>query len=282
MKRFLLTLLSIALLAALAVYIVVPATVRQIRLRENAQAASAYRAAADGLSLLDCGTMLALAQDHNRALDSDPWTDPYAPGGTDPAQADDGDSYELLLNPAGDGVMAVLEAPKLGLSLAVHHGGEAEAARLAHARWSRLPSGGGYGPCVLYATAERFFKPLAGLDRLMPGDCLFLRVLQDTATYEIFQVATLSPEALSALETDEGNDECALVAQTGAGDRLVVRARRVPRQSVRPVDDSMALPGGVPELMLATPIAVAGLALLAVVEFFRRAIRRLRRRRMKL
>ncbi|MBQ6121946.1 MAG: hypothetical protein IJI59_09415, partial [Clostridia bacterium] len=116
MKRFLLTLLSIALLAALAVYIVVPATVRQIRLRENAQAASAYRAAADGLSLLDCGTMLALAQDHNRALDSDPWTDPYAPGGTDPAQADDGDSYELLLNPAGDGVMAVLEAPKLGLS----------------------------------------------------------------------------------------------------------------------------------------------------------------------
>ena len=275
------TLLSIALLAALAVFIVVPAAVRQIRLRENAQAASGYRAAADGLSLLDCGSMLAQAQDYNRALDSDPWADPYAPGENAPAQADDGDSYELLLNPAGDGVMAVLEVPKLGLSLAVHHSGEAKVARLAHARWSRLPSGGGYGPCVLYATAERFFKPLASLDRLIPGDCLFLRVLQDTATYEIFQVATLSPQALSELETGE-DDECALVVQTEAGDRLVVRARRVPRQSVRPVDDSKALPGGVPELMLAAPIAVAGLALLAFVEFFRRAIRRLRRRRMKL
>jgi len=282
MKRFLLTLLSIALLAALAVYIVVPATVRQIRLWENAQAATGYRAATDGLSPSDCDTMLALAQDYNKALDSAPWADPYAPGGTGPAQAESADAYGSLLDPAGDGVMAVLEAPKLGVSLAVYHGGEARVARLAHARGSRLPSGGGSGPCVLYATKERFFEPLVNLDRLIPGDCLFLRVLQDTATYEIFQVATLSPQALSALEIREDDDECALVVQTGADDRLVVRARRVPRQSVRPVDDSTALPGGVPELMLAAPIAAAGLTLLAIIEFFRRTIRRLRRRRMKL
>jgi hypothetical protein len=51
---------------------------------------------------------------------------------------------------------------------------------------------------------------------------------------------------------------------------------------VKPVDDSMALPGGVPELMLAAPVAAAGLALLAVVELFRRTIRRIRRRHMKL
>ena len=282
MKRFLLTLLSVALAAALAVFFVVPAAVRQIRLRENAQAASGYRAATDALSPSDCDTMRVQAQDYNRALNSAGWTDPYAPNEAEPAQADGGASYESLLNPTGDGVMAVLEAPKLGISLAVYHGGEAGVARLAHAPESRLPSGDGEGPCVLYATAERFFKPLAGLDRLMPGDCFFLRVLQDTATYEIFQVATLSPQALSRLETGEGDDECALVAQTAAGDRLVVRGRRVPRQSVRPVDDSMALPGGVPELMLAAPIAAAGLALLAVVEFLRRTIRRLRRRHMKL
>jgi len=272
-----LTLLSITLVAALAVFFVVPAAVRQIRLRENAQAASRYRVATDALSLSDCDTMRVQARDYNRALDSAPWTDPYAP-----AQTDVADSYESLLNPTGDGVMAVLELPKLGVSLSVYHGGEAREARLAHAPGSRLPSGSESGPCVLYTTAERFFKPLAGLDRLMPGDCFFLRVLQDTATYEIFQVAMLSPQALSALETNEGDDECALVSHTGTGDRLVVRARRVPRQSVKPVDDSMALPGGVPELMLAAPIAAAGLALLAIIEFFRRAIRRLRRRRMKL
>ena len=282
MKRFLLTLLSIALVAALAAFFVVPAAVRQLRLRDNALAASGYRTATDGLSLQDCDTMLAQAQDYNRALDSAPWTDPYTPGETDPAQAEDATSYESLLNPTGDGVMAVLEVPKLGETLAVYHDGEAKAARLAHAQRSRLPAGGESGPCLLYATPERYFKPLSNLERLTPGDCFFLRVLQDTATYEIFQVATLSPQALSALEINEGDDECALVVQTEAGDRLVVRARRVPRQSVRPVDDSMALPGGIPELMLATPIAAAGLALLAVIEFFRRAIRRIRRRHMKL
>ena len=282
MKRFLLTLLSIALVAALAVFLVVPAAVRQIRLRDNGQAASGYRAATDALSLSDCDTMRSLAQDYNRALESDPWTDPYTPGGADPAQAEGGDSYESLLNPTGDGVMAVLEVPKLGVSLAVYHGGEAGVARMAHAPQSRLPSGGESGPCLLYATSERFFKPLAGLERLMPGDCFFLRVLQDTSTYEVFQVATVSAQALSTLETGEGDDECALVVQTRAGDRLVARGRRVPRQSVKPVDDSIALPDGVPELMLAAPLAAAGLALLAVIEFFRRAIRRLRRRYMKL
>ena len=282
MKRFLLTLLSIALAFALAAFVAVPAAVRQIRLRENARAASGYRAATDELSPSDRDAMLARAQAYNRALDSGPWTDPYAPGETDPAQADDADSYESLLNPTGDGVMAVLEAPKLGVSLAVYHDGEAKVARLAHAQRSRLPAGSDSGPCVLYATSERFFKPLSNLERLTPGDCFFLRVLQDTATYEVFEVATLSPQALSELETNEGDDECALVVQTDAGDRLVARGRRVPRQSVKPVDDSMTLPGGVPELMLAAPIAAAGLALLAIVEFFRRAIRRIRRRNMKL
>lgn len=282
MKRFLLTLLSIALVAALAAFFAVPAAIRQIRLRENAQAASGYRAATDGLSPQDCDAMLAQAKDYNRALDSDPWTDPYAPGETDPAQADEADSYESLLNPTGDGVMAVLEAPKLGVTLAVYHGGEANVARLAHAQNSRLPAGGESGPCVLYATTERYFKPLSNLERLTPGDCFFLRVVQDTATYEVFQVATLSPQALSELKTRKADDECALVARTEAGDRLVVRGRRVPRQSVKPVDDSMALPGGVPELMLAAPVAAAGLALLAVIELFRRTIRRIRRRHMKL
>lgn len=276
------TLLSIALVAALAAFFAVPAAIRQIRLRENAQAASGYRAATDGLSPQDCDAMLAQAKDYNRALDSDPWTDPYAPGETDPAQADEADSYESLLNPTDDGVMAVLEAPKLGVTLAVYHGGEANVARLAHAQNSRLPAGGESGPCVLYATTERYFKPLSNLERLTPGDCFFLRVVQDTATYEVFQVATLSPQALSELKTRKADDECALVARTEAGDRLVVRGRRVPRQSVKPVDDSMALPGGVPELMLAAPVAAAGLALLAVVELFRRTIRRIRRRHMKL
>ena len=134
----------------------------------------------------------------------------------------------------------------------------------------------------MYAVPERSYDPFAGLDRLIAGDCFFLRVLQGTATYEVFQVARLDPGALGTLERVGDEDECALVAVTDAGQRLVVRARRVPRQSVKPVDDSAALPGGIPELMLAAPVAVAGLALMTVIEWIRRAARRHRRRHTRL
>ena len=280
MKRFLLTLLTVALVAALAVFVVAPAAVRQRRLWENGKAVAGYLDCVNGLSAPDCEAMLAQAQEHNRALDSAPWADPYAP---EAGPADEGGSYAALLNPAGNGVMAVLDMPKLGVSLPVYHGGEsAIPGRVEQAPLSWLPSGDTEGPCVLRAGHERFFDPFADLDRLMVGDCFFLRVLQETATYEVFQVAMLSPGALAGLEGIEYGDECALVAQTAAGDRRVVRGRRVPRQSVKPTDDSRPLPGGVPELIFAAPIAAAGLALLAIVEVFRRAVQRHRRRRTKL
>ena len=277
MKRFLLTLLTVAIVAALAVYALAPAIIRQYRLREDGKTAAGYRAAVNGLDPSDCDVLLAQAWDYNQARGSVPWSDPYGSG------AEEGDDYAALLNPAGNGVMGILSLPKLGVALAVYHGGEAEASagRVEHAPGSRLPADGADGPCVLRARRERFFDPLAHLDRLMVGDCFFLRVLQDTATYQVFQVATMPPQALAGLESIDG-DECALVAETAAGDRLVVRGRRVPRRSATPVDDSIPLPDGVPQLIYAAPVAAAGLAMLAIVEFIRRAIRRLRRRRMKL
>ena len=66
------------------------------------------------------------------------------------------------------------------------------------------------------------------------------------------------------------------------GMRLVVRGRRVSRQSVNPADDSRPLPGGVPELILAAPVAAVGLILLSIIEWVRRMARRGMRRRMKL
>ena len=285
MKRILLTLLTVALVAALAVFGVVPVVVRQARLRDNARVVSGYRAATDALSPSECGAMLAQVAEHNRALDGSAWSDPYAPAAGEPAT--EGEPYGALLDPAGDGTMAILTLPKLGATLAVRHGGESGdgTARVAHAPLSRLPSRGTNGPCVVYAVPERCYDPFAGLDRLIAGDCFFLRVLQDTATYEVFQVASLSPQALTELRSAEGDDECALVAAAAAGSgdkRLVVRGRRVPRMSATPRDDSRALASGLPELIFAAPVAVAGLALLAIIEFFRRAFRRHRRRRMKL
>lgn len=281
MKRFLLKLLTFVLVAALAAFLLAPVAVRQYRLWENAKVVDSYRDATNRLSPSECDALRDEAQAHNQALDGVSWTDPYAPS------ADGGgEDYAALLNPAGNDAMAVLEVPKLGLSLAVYHGGEpgAATARVEHVPQSRLPSGSAGGPCLLRAARERFFNPFAGLDRLIVGDCFFLRVLEEIQTYEVFQVATVTPEALEDFQSAEGDNECALVAGiAGDGDRrLVVRGRRVSRQSVMPADDSRPLPGGVPELIFAAPVAIVGLALLAVIEGLRRIARRRMRRRMKL
>lgn len=279
MKRFLLTLLILVLVAALAALVLAPVAIRQYRLSENAKVVNSYRDAANRLSPEDCDVLLVQAQEYNRSLDGAGWTDPYSPD----FGKDGGEAYAALLNPSGDGVMAVLKVPKLGMSMAVYHGDEADAspARVAHVPGSRLPSEGADGPCLLRAVRERFFDPFAGLDRLIIGDCFFLQVLQETQTYEVFQVARASPEALEAFQSAEDDEECALVAEAG-GMRLVVRGRRVSRQSVKPADDSRSLPGGVPELILAAPVAAVGLILLAFVEWVRRIARRGKRRRMKL
>ena len=283
MKRFLLTLLTLALVAALIALALMPTATRQYRLSQNAKVTSGYQDAVRGLSLLDCDTLLAQAEAYNQALGSTGWVDPFSPASGD---SGDGEAYAALLNPAGNGVMAVLEVPKLGISQAVYHGGASDSptARVSHVPRSQLPAKGAPGPCLLSATRERFYDPLAGLGRLMEGDCFFLHVLQETWTYEVFQVAVVAPEALAEFQATE-DDECALVVATtekGREARLVARGRRVPRRSAKPVDDSRPLPNGVPELIFAAPVAAVGLALLAVVEWVRRSVRRHKRRRMKL
>ncbi len=276
------TLLILVLVAALAVLVLAPVAIRQYRLSENAKVVNSYRDAANRLSPEDCDVLLVQAQEYNRSLDGAGWTDPYSPD----SGKDGGEAYAALLNPSGDGVMAVLKVPKLGMSMAVYHGGEpgTATARVEHVPQSRLPSGSAGRPCLLRAARERFFNPFAGLDRLIVGDCFFLRVLEEIQTYEVFQVATVTPEALEDFQSVEGDDECALVAGIAGdgGRRLVVRGRRVSRQSVMPADDSRPLPGGVPELIFAAPVAIVGLALLVIIEGLRRIARRRMRRRMKL
>lgn len=287
MKRFLLTLFIFVLSAALAAFALGPVAFRQYRLWENEKAVSDYREAADRLSLVESGALLAQAQDYNSALDSAGQGDDSVPAGT----PDAGENYASLIDPSGNGVMAVLSMPKLGVSLAVYHGGEdsgeedGKNGRVVHDPQSCLPSGDSDGPCVLRAERERFFDPFAGLNRLIIGDCFFLRVLKETRTYEVYQVDTASSEAPVGHSGEENGDECVLVTEiSGAGgkQRLMVRGRRVSRMSVSPTDDSRALPDWVSGLVFAAPAAAAGLILLMATEMLRRPLKRRMRRHMRL
>ena len=280
MKRFLLRLLIFALLVALVALALGPTAFRQYRLWEQAKVVNSYAEASNRLSAQECVAMLSLVYAYDEARGSVAWTDPYADRTAVPPDGE----YASLLDPAGSGVMCLLELPKLGATLPVYHGGGTPApeARVEHLPESSLPVGRAGGQCALCARRERFCDPFAGLDRLIAGDCFLVHIPQETLTYEVSSVKVVPADALYEPAGGDGADECALIAEGADGGRLVVRGQRISRRHAKPTDDSRLLPQWQASLVFAAPVAVPCILLLAVIEWLRRAVRRHKRRRIKL
>lgn len=284
MKRLLTRLLTLVLVAGVLAVTLTPVAARQCGLWREGQIAGAYRAAANEMSPLDCGTLLAEARSYAEAREAFRWSDPF--GGDAGGEGDE--TYDGLLKLSGNGVMAVLEIPKLGLMLPVYHGtrNAALGAGVGHMADSGLPVGDAGAPCVLVARGDGWFAgPFAQIDRLIAGDCFYIHVLQDTLIFEVSQSLTVFPEALGTLKDDEDAEECVLLTTAPYGadtQRLLVRGKRVPRRSVQPSDDTQALPGWAARMVFAAPLALAGLIALAVIEGLRRAVQRHKRKRLRI
>ena len=283
MKRLLLGLLALALAAGLIVLLLVPAAQRQYRRWQEAKAVDDYRRAVAELDAPDCDALMAQAREYNAAMDQADLTDAFDEGydwGTD-AEAEP-------LDVAGGGVIAVLELPKLGLTLPVYRGTSREALEtsVAHLQGSSLPVGGKGAHCVLAGLADgRFAGVLDGMDRLMPGECFRLEILREAITYEVQGLELAEPGALGEEAIDPETDACTLVTaieQDGEPMRLLVRARRVSRRETPLEDDTQLLPGWAARMIFAAPAVLAGVILLALVEALRRAARRRKVKRMRL
>ena len=93
--------------------------------------------------------------------------------------------YESLLNASGNGVMGIVEIPKIGCALPIYHGTDDAVLQIAvgHLEWSSLPVGGEGTHCVLSGhrglPSARLFT---NLDQLAVGDRFLLRVLDETLT----------------------------------------------------------------------------------------------------
>ena len=180
--------------------------------------------------------------------------------------------YESLLNASGNGVMGIVEIPKIGCALPIYHGTDDAVLQIAvgHLEWSSLPVGGEGTHCVLSGhrglPSARLFT---NLDRLAVGDRFLLRVLDETLTYEVDQILIVEPQEVAALGITEGGDSCTLVTCTPYGintHRLLVRGHRVENdaqaKAVRVTADALQI-----EPLLVAPIAAIQLLviLLAVL-----------------
>ena len=280
MKRFLLGLLVFGILAGAAALLLVPTVGSQYRLWREADAVQTYRRAVSELDTLDCGTLLAQARNANGELKAialqDPWGEGDAPTSNPGAQA---------LDAADNGVIAVLEIPKIGATVPVLRTFDEVSLEkgTVHLPVTSLPVGGEGTHCVLAGQGNgRFSDPVNGLNRLIPGDCFYVEALQDTLIYEVSENLTLAPSELDALTLDRRADQCTLITASGEDERLVVRARRIGRRQTPLLDDTHVLPGWAARLIFAAPMALAGLIMLVLIEGLRRAATRRRRSKMQL
>lgn len=154
-------------------------------------------------------------------------TDPFDP---DAYPLTDGEYSELL---AFDDEMAYIEIPEINVYLPIYHGTTEETLLIGvgHLENTSLPAGGLTTHAVLAAhcglPSARLFTDL----HLLKQDSIFrIHVLDETLTYQVYDIETVEPDDSSSLFIQEGEDLVTLITCTPYGKnthRLLVHGRRI-------------------------------------------------------
>lgn len=188
--------------------------------------------------------------------------------------------YRGLLNPNGDGIMGVLEIPKIGVKLPIYHTTEDQglAKGVGHMEGTSLPVGGESTHCGLAGhRALPSARLFTDLDKLGRGDIIYITVLNELMVYQVDQISVVLPHELDYMAIEDGMDLLTLVTCTPYGvnsHRLLVRGRRVALDNI---SEALAISDGVdpatlPEgaVVCAVPVAAVGLLLMLLIRPKRR------------
>lgn len=145
--------------------------------------------------------------------------------------------YNDVLDVTGDGIMAYVEIPKLNTTMPIYHGTDDSVLQVAigHIPGTSLPVGGqGTHAVISGHRGLPSAKLFTDIDQLVEGDTFLIQVLDETLTYEVDQILTVTPDDVSALEIDPDQDYVTLVTCTPYGvntHRLLVRGNRIENES---------------------------------------------------
>ncbi|HEM2823750.1 class C sortase [Streptococcus suis] len=144
--------------------------------------------------------------------------------------------YESILNITDTGIMGYVEIPKLQTTLPIYHGTDDAVLQVAvgHLAGTSLPIGGqGSHAAISGHRGLPSAKLFSDLDQLVIGDTFMIQVLDNTLTYEIDKIITVTPDDVSPLMIDPNEDFVTLVTCTPYGvnsHRLLVRGHRIENQ----------------------------------------------------
>ena len=195
---------------------------------------------------IDYAKELKKAQANNDALVPSILPDSFAVAD---AREEEDSTYMNCLNLTGDGMMGIVEIPKIAIKLPIYHGTSDEVLQQAagHLEGSSLPIGGESTHAVISAhrglpSASLF----TDLDQLEEGDHFLIHVLNETLSYEVYKISVVKPEETSSLAVEEGKDLVTLLTCTPYGvntERLLVRGHRVPYVEQEVADEKTPLSG---------------------------------------
>lgn len=185
--------------------------------------------------------------------------------------------YERQLDPTGNGIMGIIQIPRIQVHLPIWHGTEKETLLNGVGHWkeSSLPVGGEGTRCVL--TGHRGLpnsRMFTRLDELEIGDILLLTVCGETLAYRVYGTEVVEPEDIERLKQQPGRDLLSLVTCTPYGintHRLIVNGERIPYNESIPAEIQPDLLSGREQGYL---LLLAAFMLMIVIGGFRKKRRR--------
>ena len=168
------------------------------------------------------------AEEYNESLAGEPVRDPFLEGS---GMALPQNYLEILRI---FDTMGTVEIPKIGVSLPIYHGTDAETLEkgVGHLRQTALPIGGeGIHAVLTGHTGLPNAKMFDGLTKLEIGDKFYIHVLGETLVSEVDALNVVKPEEVELLDPVPGEDHVTLLTCTPYGvntHRLLVRGVRIP------------------------------------------------------
>ena len=143
------------------------------------------------------------------------------------------EGYSQTLNLNGMGMMGYVTIDTIGVELPIYHTISESVLAFAagHMEGTSLPVGGPGNHSVL--SAHRGLpnaKLFTDLNKVQVGDTFQVTILDTVIVYRVDQILTVSPENVSDIQIQEGEDYCTLITCTPYGintHRLLVRGKRL-------------------------------------------------------
>ena len=176
----------------------------------------------------------------------------------------DDKEYQNLLD-FGDGIMASVEIPSIGVDLPVRHGADSYALDngLGHLHGTSLPVGGESTHSVITGHTGVADKALfTRLTELRKGDVFYVKVAAQTLAYKATRIRKVDPDDLRSVRIQPDHDLVTLVTCTPIflnTYRLLVTGERVSMPDVAPYPEDAPRTSG----RDTRPYLVSGVTLLA-------------------